>query len=309
MISKQKVRVRFAPSPTGPLHIGGVRTALYNYLFARQHQGELIFRIEDTDSNRFVEGAEEYILESFQWLGIDFDEGVSFGGDYGPYRQSERKAIYKEYVQKLIDAGKAYIAFDTPEELDAKRNEIQNFQYDASTRTLMANSLTLSKESVEQRIANGEQYVVRFKIEPNHDVIVQDLIRGEVKINSSILDDNEEYKEIVDGKVFIYTKNYFGEWEKELEKVDDSNDKDDDSLRKMFDSKNYDYSKKEKAFILKKDSDLDDFNGMEILSFKVIIDGETCSIEGEVVSEGMAIPITIVIKNINKTTVTLPEVK
>ena len=194
MISKQKVRVRFAPSPTGPLHIGGVRTALYNYLFARQHQGELIFRIEDTDSNRFVEGAEEYILESFQWLGIDFDEGVSFGGDYGPYRQSERKAIYKEYVQKLIDAGKAYIAFDTPEELDAKRNEIQNFQYDASTRTLMANSLTLSKESVEQRIANGEQYVVRFKIEPNHDVIVQDLIRGEVKINSSILDDKVLYK-------------------------------------------------------------------------------------------------------------------
>lgn len=194
MISKQKVRVRFAPSPTGPLHIGGVRTALYNYLFARQHQGELIFRIEDTDSNRFVEGAEEYILESFQWLGIDFDEGVSFGGDYGPYRQSERKAIYKEYVQKLIDAGKAYIAFDTPEELDAKRSEIQNFQYDASTRTLMANSLTLSKESVEQRIANGEQYVVRFKIEPNHDVIVQDLIRGEVKINSSILDDKVLYK-------------------------------------------------------------------------------------------------------------------
>ncbi|MCK9179534.1 MAG: glutamate--tRNA ligase [Bacteroides sp.] len=193
-MSKQKVRVRFAPSPTGPLHIGGVRTALYNYLFARQHQGELIFRIEDTDSNRFVEGAEEYILESFQWLGIDFDEGVSFGGDYGPYRQSERKAIYKEYVQKLIDAGKAYIAFDTPEELDAKRNEIQNFQYDASTRTLMANSLTLSKESVEQRIANGEQYVVRFKIEPNHDVIVQDLIRGEVKINSSILDDKVLYK-------------------------------------------------------------------------------------------------------------------
>lgn len=194
MISKQKVRVRFAPSPTGPLHIGGVRTALYNYLFARQHQGELIFRIEDTDSNRFVEGAEEYILESFQWLGIDFDEGVSFGGDYGPYRQSERKAIYKEYVQKLIDAGKAYIAFDTPEELDAKRSEIQNFQYDASTRTLMANSLTLSKESVEQRIANGEQYVVRFKIEPNHDVIVQDLIRGEVKISSSILDDKVLYK-------------------------------------------------------------------------------------------------------------------
>lgn len=140
-------------------------------------------------------------------------------------------------------------------------------------------------------------------------VVMTTKIDGNKQYISSILDDNEEYKEIVDGKVFIYTKNYFGEWEKELEKVDDSNDKDDDSLRKMFDSKNYDYSKKEKAFILKKDSDLDDFNGMEILSFKVIIDGETCSIEGEVVSEGMAIPITIVIKNINKTTVTLPEVK
>ena len=127
-MSERKVRVRFAPSPTGPLHIGGVRTALYNYLFAKQNGGDLIFRIEDTDSNRFVPGAEEYILESFRWLGIKFDEGVTFGGDCGPYRQSERRDIYKKYVQVLLDSGKAYIAFDTPEELEAKRAEIDNFQ-------------------------------------------------------------------------------------------------------------------------------------------------------------------------------------
>ncbi len=193
-MSEKKVRVRFAPSPTGPLHIGGVRTALYNYLFARQHNGEIIFRIEDTDTNRFVPGAEEYILESFKWLGIDFDEGVSFGGKYGPYRQSERKELYKEYVQKLIAADKAYIAFDTPEELNAKRQEVQNFQYDASTRDQMKNSLTLSKEDVEKNMAKGEQYVVRFKVEPNIDVIVQDIIRGTVKINSSIIDDKVLYK-------------------------------------------------------------------------------------------------------------------
>ncbi len=193
-MSERKVRVRFAPSPTGALHIGGVRTALYNYLFARQHGGEMIFRIEDTDSNRFVPGAEEYILESFKWLGIPFDEGVSFGGNHGPYRQSERISIYKKYVDQLLEAGKAYIAFDTPEELDAKRAEVSNFQYDASTRTSMRNSLTLSKEEVDALIADGKQYVVRFKIEPNEDVVVNDLIRGEVVINSSILDDKVLYK-------------------------------------------------------------------------------------------------------------------
>ncbi len=191
---ERKVRVRFAPSPTGPLHIGGVRTALYNYLFAKQHGGDLIFRIEDTDSTRFVPGAEEYIIESFDWLGIKFDEGVSFGGDHGPYRQSERRDIYKKYVQQLLDADKAYIAFDTPEELDAKRAEIDNFQYDAKTRGMMRNSLTLSKEEVDALIASGHQYVVRFKIEPGRDVLVDDLIRGEVKINSSILDDKVLYK-------------------------------------------------------------------------------------------------------------------
>ncbi len=176
------------------MHIGGVRTALYNYLFARQHGGDLVFRIEDTDSNRFVPGAEEYILESFKWLGIKFDEGVSFGGNYGPYRQSERRDIYKKYVKVLLDAGKAYIAFDTPEELEAKRNEIANFQYDASTRVGMRNSLTLPREEVERLIAEGNQYVVRFKIEPKEDIHVHDLIRGEVVINSSILDDKVLYK-------------------------------------------------------------------------------------------------------------------
>ncbi|MBR5332319.1 MAG: glutamate--tRNA ligase [Muribaculaceae bacterium] len=190
----QKVRVRFAPSPTGPLHIGGVRTALYNYLFARQHGGEMILRIEDTDSQRFVPGAEQYINESLAWLGIKIDEGVSEGGAYGPYKQSERRDIYREHVKMLLDNDKAYIAFDTPEELDAKRQEVANFQYDASTRLSMRNSLSLSKEEVDQLIANGEKYVVRFKIEPGRDVVVNDLIRGKVTINSSVLDDKVLYK-------------------------------------------------------------------------------------------------------------------
>ena len=190
----RRVRVRFAPSPTGALHIGGVRTCLYNYLFAKQHDGELIFRIEDTDSQRFVPGAEEYIIEALTWLGIKFDEGVSFGGNYGPYRQSERKDIYKKYVQQLLDADKAYIAFDTPEELDEKRKQIANFQYDSSTRTQMTNSLTLTADEVDQRIVAGEQYVVRFKIEAGEEILVNDLIRGEVRVNSSILDDKVLYK-------------------------------------------------------------------------------------------------------------------
>ena len=193
-MTERKVRVRFAPSPTGPLHIGGVRTALYNYLFARQHGGDLVFRIEDTDSARFVPGAEEYIIEAFRWLGIQFDEGVSFGGNYGPYRQSERREIYKQYVQQLIDAGRAYYAFDTPEELEAKRREVENFQYDASTRMQMRNSLTLPADEVQRMIDGGEQYVVRFLIQPGREVLVDDLIRGEVRINSSILDDKVLYK-------------------------------------------------------------------------------------------------------------------
>ena len=186
--------MRFAPSPTGALHIGGVRTALYNYLFAKQHGGDLVFRIEDTDSTRFVPGAEEYIIESFKWLGIQFDEGVSFGGDKGPYRQSERREIYKEYVQQLLDAGKAYIAFDTPQELEAKRAEIQNFQYDCHTRSQMRNSLTMPEAEVKQLIADGVQYVVRFKIEAGQEVLVNDLIRGEVRVKSDILDDKVLFK-------------------------------------------------------------------------------------------------------------------
>jgi glutamyl-tRNA synthetase len=193
-MEERRVRVRFAPSPTGPLHIGGVRTALYNYLFARQHGGDMVFRIEDTDSNRFVEGAEEYIIESFRWLGIQFDEGVSFGGQYGPYRQSERRAIYKKYVEQLLNNDKAYIAFDTPEELEARRNEIKNFQYDAHTRSMMRNSLTMPREEVNRLIADGTQYVVRFKVMPGEEVHVHDLIRGEVVVKSDILDDKVLFK-------------------------------------------------------------------------------------------------------------------
>ncbi|MBN2659790.1 MAG: glutamate--tRNA ligase [Tannerellaceae bacterium] len=193
-MSQRKVRVRFAPSPTGALHIGGVRTALYNYLFAKQHGGDLILRIEDTDSQRFVPGAEAYIIESLTWLGIKFDEGVSFGGNYGPYRQSERKEIYKQYVDQLLNDGLAYIAFDTPSELEEKRSAIANFQYDASTRLQMRNSLTLSADETKALVDAGNQYVVRIKIEPNENIVVNDLIRGEVVINSSVLDDKVLYK-------------------------------------------------------------------------------------------------------------------
>lgn len=193
-MENRKVRVRFAPSPTGPLHIGGVRTALYNYLFARHNGGEMILRIEDTDSRRFVPGAEDYINEALAWLGIKIDEGVREGGPHGPYRQSERRDIYREHVRMLLDAGKAYIAFDTPEELQAAREATPNFQYDASTRGQMRNSLTMSAEEVERRIAEGEPYVVRFKIEPGCEVAVDDLLRGRVTINSSVLDDKVLYK-------------------------------------------------------------------------------------------------------------------
>ncbi|MBD5320610.1 MAG: glutamate--tRNA ligase [Bacteroides sp.] len=191
---ERKVRVRFAPSPTGPLHIGGVRTALYNYLFARQNGGDMILRIEDTDSQRFVPGAEDYINEALAWLGIEIDEGVREGGPFGPYKQSERRDIYRHYTQQLLDAGKAYLAFDTPEELEKARAEHKNFQYDASTRMSMRNSLSLPAEEVKRLVDAGEKYVVRFKIEPGRDVEVNDLIRGKVTINSSILDDKVLYK-------------------------------------------------------------------------------------------------------------------
>ena len=191
---ERPTRVRFAPSPTGPLHIGGARTALYNYLFARQRGGKMILRIEDTDSLRFVPGAEDYINEALAWLGIGIDEGVREGGPFGPYKQSERRDIYRKHVQKLLSDGKAYIAFDTPEELQAAREAQPNFQYDASTRLSMRNSLTMDAAEVERRIADGEKYVVRFKIDPGRDVEVDDMIRGKVVIKSDILDDKVLYK-------------------------------------------------------------------------------------------------------------------
>ena len=185
----KKVRVRFAPSPTGPLHIGGVRTALYNYLFAKQNGGDFLLRIEDTDQTRFVPGAEEYIIEAFQWLGLKFDEGVGIGGPFGPYKQSERKPMYKKYADQLIETGWAYYAFDTPEALDARRKEAeaqkQTFQYDATTRDTLCNSLSMSKEEVTQRLESGAPYVIRFKYPADLDITVHDLIRGDVTINSN----------------------------------------------------------------------------------------------------------------------------
>lgn len=189
-----KTRVRFAPSPTGPLHIGGVRTALYNYLFAKQQGGDFILRIEDTDSSRFVEGAEAYIAETFEWLGLTFDESPAKGGQWGPYRQSERREIYRDHVQRLLDSGKAYIAFDTPDELEAARAEKPNFQYDASTRESLRNALTMSNDEVDALIAEGVQYVVRIKIDPDRDIVVNDMIRGRVVIRSSVLDDKVIFK-------------------------------------------------------------------------------------------------------------------
>lgn len=194
----ETVRVRFAPSPTGALHIGGVRTALYNYFFARQHKGQFILRIEDTDSSRFVAGAETYIVESLRWLGIEIDEGIGAvdeqEGDAAPYRQSERKDIYKKYVDQLLAQDLAYIAFDTAHELDTMRSKTPNFQYDATTRNQMQNSLTLSPQEVDRRLSEGMQYVVRIKINPGQDIVVDDLIRGKVTISSSILDDKVLYK-------------------------------------------------------------------------------------------------------------------
>jgi glutamyl-tRNA synthetase len=188
------VRVRFAPSPTGALHIGGVRTALYNYLLARQTGGTMILRIEDTDQNRFVPGAENYILESLKWAGIEIDEGLSKGGPYAPYRQSERKHLYQKYAQQLIDEGKAYYAFDTEEELEVMRERLKQTggnsqQYDSSTRLSMKNSLTLSSEEVNKKISSGEHYVIRFKTEAGDQVKLHDLIRGEVTVDASLVDD------------------------------------------------------------------------------------------------------------------------
>ena len=192
------VRVRFAPSPTGPLHIGGVRTALYNYLFARQNGGKVILRIEDTDQTRFVPGAEQYIIEALDWLGIKFDEGVHIGGPFGPYRQSDRKPMYRQYAEQLIRDGWAYYAFDKPEALEAKRKEYEaqkkTFQYDCNTRMQMENSLSLGMEEAQRRIDVGEPYVVRFKFPNNIDITVHDMIRGDVTMNSRLLDDKVLFK-------------------------------------------------------------------------------------------------------------------
>ena len=194
----KEVRVRFAPSPTGPLHMGGVRTALYNYLFARRNGGKMILRIEDTDSQRFVPGAEEYIIESLKWCGIEIDEGVGVGGPHAPYRQSERKEIYLKYAKQLVEAGWAYYAFDTAEELDVLRKEAeaagQTFAYNYTVREKLPTSLSLSAEEVEQRIARGDIWVVRFKMPENEIVEMDDLIRGHVKVNTSTLDDKVLYK-------------------------------------------------------------------------------------------------------------------
>ncbi|MBW6499385.1 MAG: glutamate--tRNA ligase [Bacteroidales bacterium] len=194
-----KVRVRFAPSPTGPLHMGGVRTALYNYLFAKKHGGDFLLRIEDTDQNRYVPGAEQYIMESLQWCGIHWDEGPGTENAFGPYRQSERKEIYRQYAMQLIESGRAYYAFDTPEELEAMRKRIEaeksgNPQYDSRSRLSMKNSLTLSGDDVERRLAAGENYVIRIKTPENEEIVLEDIIRGTVKVHSSQLDDKVLFK-------------------------------------------------------------------------------------------------------------------
>lgn len=198
-MNDQKVRVRFAPSPTGPLHLGGVRTALYNYLFAKRYGGDFLLRVEDTDQTRYVEGAEEYVIESLKWCGLIPDEGPGFGGEYGPYRQSERKEMYREYAEKLVDEGKAYYAFDTAEELEAMRERLKeakssNLQYSPATRGDMRNAFTMDAEEVKRLIAAGEPYVIRFKMPENIEVKVVDLIRGNVIVNSDTLDDKVLFK-------------------------------------------------------------------------------------------------------------------
>ena len=197
-MTKRRVRVRFAPSPTGPLHMGGVRTALYNYLFARRAGGDFIIRIEDTDSHRYVPGAEEYIFDALQWCGIRADEGVREGGPHGPYRQSERKEIYLQYALRLVESGNAYYAFDTPEALDALRTEAEQrgdaFAYNYKVRGRLATSLAMTDEEVRARIERGDQWVIRFMMPENEEVHMHDLIRGEVTVNTSTLDDKVLYK-------------------------------------------------------------------------------------------------------------------
>jgi len=192
------VRVRFAPSPTGPLHIGGVRTALFNYLFAKKHGGKFILRIEDTDQNRYVEGAEQYIINALNWCNIPFDEGPGKEGDFGPYRQSERKEIYAQYARKLIASGNAYYAFDTSEELGTLRKDYETkgetFIYNWSNRESLSNSISLSNEEVKNRIENGDEYVIRFMSPKNETLNLKDSIRGDIKIDTNILDDKVLFK-------------------------------------------------------------------------------------------------------------------
>lgn len=194
----QNIRVRFAPSPTGPLHIGGLRTALFNYLFARKNDGVFILRIEDTDRTRFVEGAEDYIIESLEWCGLIPDEGPRQGGGFGPYRQSERRGMYQRYAMQLLEDGYAYYAFDTPEELDSIRKEYEargeTFVYDARIRESLKNSLTMETQEVNEMLANGTPYVIRFWFEPDREIVMQDMVRGEVAINTSSLDDKILFK-------------------------------------------------------------------------------------------------------------------
>jgi len=185
----KKIRVRFAPSPTGGLHLGGVRTVLYNFLFARQQGGDFILRIEDTDQSRFVPGAEQYILDCLEWCGLVPDESPVHGGDYGPYRQSERKQHYKQYATQLVNQGHAYYAFDTPEELEARRNAVPNFQYNHTSRSSLKNSLTLTDAEVKQLLDAGTPHVVRINMPVNEEVSFTDMIRGEVVFNSSQSDD------------------------------------------------------------------------------------------------------------------------
>jgi len=197
-MSNKDVRVRFAPSPTGPLHIGGVRTALYNYLFAKKNGGKFLLRIEDTDQKRFVPGAEQYIIDAFSWCGIEFDEGITKGGECGPYKQSERKEIYRSYADILIDKGHAYYAFDTPDELNniraAYEAEKKTFTYNSEVRIKLRNSLTLNNEDVDRLIADGQPYVIRFKMPKDETVIMNDIIRGRVEVSTSVLDDKVLYK-------------------------------------------------------------------------------------------------------------------
>ena len=198
-MSLNEVRVRFAPSPTGPLHMGGVRTALYNYLFAKKHQGKFIIRIEDTDQARFVQGAQDYILESLNWCGISPDEGPGIGGEYGPYIQSERKSSYRSFAEKLIENDNAYYAFDTSEELDRMRSEAKkmgmpNWQYNGVSRMNMRNSLTLPKSDVDKLLEEGTPYVIRMKMPRNEEVRFQDIIRGWVVVNTNNLDDKVLFK-------------------------------------------------------------------------------------------------------------------